>query len=82
MSRTSKLATPGVARVGKGAQTKRCLSAEEVKTRLHEQGTTLKEWSRRHGFCYDTVSTVVRGINRATYGQGHRIAVALGMKVS
>lgn len=58
------------------------LSGEEVKTRMREQGTSLKEWARKHGYSYDTVSCVVRGINRATYGQGHRIALALGMKVA
>lgn len=57
------------------------LKAEEVKSRLREQfGLTLKEWSTRSGYPYGTVSNVVRGINRATYGLGHRIAVDLGMK--
>lgn len=56
------------------------LSASEVKTRLREQGYTLKSWAESHRFPYDTVSCVVRGINRGTYGMGHRIAVALGMK--
>ncbi len=60
----------------------KALSPEEVKTRLREQGTSLKEWARKHGYSYDTVSCVVRGINRGSYGLGHRIAVALGMKVA
>lgn len=59
----------------------RPLSAGEVKTRLHEQGVTLKEWSRANDFAYDTVSCVVRGVHKATYGVGHRIASMLGMKV-
>lgn len=58
----------------------RPLSGDEVKTRLREQGTTLKDWAKRHGYPYHTVSNVVRGINRGSYGMGHRIAVALGMK--
>jgi len=57
------------------------VTAAEVKTRLREQhGLTLKSWAKQNGYPYDTVSCVVRGINRATYGMGHRIAVALGMK--
>lgn len=58
----------------------RPLSGEEVKTRLREQGTTLKDWAKKHGYPYETVSHVVRGINRGTFGLGYRIAVALGMK--
>lgn len=58
------------------------LSSEEVKTRLHEQGVTLKEWAQANGYAYDTVSSVVRGVHRATYGIGHRIAVQLGMKAA
>lgn len=57
------------------------LSAAEVKTRLREQqGLTLKAWAAKNKFPYDTVSCVVRGINRGTYGMGHRIAIQLGIK--
>ena len=56
------------------------LSAAEVKTRLRERGLTLKQWAEKRGYPYDTVSCVVRGINRGTYGMGHRIAVELGLK--
>lgn len=57
------------------------LCGSEVKTQLREQqGLTLKRWALENGYPYDAVSCVVRGINRGTYGMGHRIAVALGMK--
>lgn len=57
------------------------VSGDEVKTRLRERdGLTLKAWAKNHGYPYDTVSCVVRGINKATYGLGHRIAIELGMK--
>lgn len=56
------------------------LTGEEVKTRLKERGETLKSWSAKHGYPYATVSHVVRGINRGTFGIGYRIAIALGMK--
>lgn len=56
-------------------------SSAEVKTWLREtEGVTLKQWAKKRGYSYDTVSCVVRGVNRATYGLGYRIAVELGMK--
>lgn len=56
------------------------LGAAEVKTQLQERGVTLKDWALGNGYAYDTVSCVVRGVHRASYGVGHRIAVQLGMK--
>lgn len=56
------------------------LSGAEVKTRLHERKETLKSWALKNGYSYSTVSDVVRGKNRGTFGAGHRIAIALGMK--
>lgn len=61
-------------------QAQAVLTPEQVKTRLREQGTTLKDWAKKNGYPYQTVSHVVRGINRGTFGLGYRIAVALGMK--
>jgi len=60
--------------------TKRLLSGDEVKTRLRERGQTLKSWAAANKYPYATVSHVVRGVNRGSFGMGHRIAVALGMK--
>lgn len=51
-----------------------------AKTRLREQGLTLKDWAKQNGFKYATVSQVVRGVNRGTFGDGYRIAVALGLR--
>lgn len=58
----------------------RLLSGDEVKTRLRERGMTLKSWALANKYPYATVSHVVRGVNRGSFGMGHRIAVALGMK--
>jgi gp16 family phage-associated protein len=44
------------------------------------QGITLSEFARLHGFKYRTVSEVIRGVNKGLYGEGHRVAVALGLK--
>lgn len=60
----------------------RPLSASEVKTQLRDRHhITLKEWADANNYAYDTVSCVVRGVHKGTYGVGHRIAVLLGMKV-
>lgn len=58
----------------------RPLTSGEIKSRLWENQLTLKDWAEANGFAYDTVSCVVRGVHRATYGTGHRIAVRLGLK--
>lgn len=77
----SNQTTSRVTRDAKRVNTKKSvLSPSEVKTRLREQGMTLKTWAKKHGYPYGTVSDVVRGQNKATFGMGHRIAVALGMK--
>jgi len=74
--------TPVAPKAGaiRATEKKTVLSGDEVKTRLRERGETLKSWSTKHGFPYQTVSDVVRGKSRASYGLGHRIAIALGMK--
>lgn len=64
----------------RSAEKKNVLSGDEVKTRLRERGETLKSWAKKHGYPYLTVSDVVRGKSKASYGMGHRIAIALGMK--
>jgi gp16 family phage-associated protein len=56
------------------------LTAEQAKSRLYQKGVTLTQFAERHGFKYRTVSEVVRGVNKGLYGEGHRVAVALGMK--
>ena len=78
MSKSSAQRPKIATNVAFGKQT--VLTADEVKTRLKEQGLTLKAWAEKKKYPYDTVSDVVRGVNRATYGLGHRIAIELGMK--
>ncbi|MNX49170.1 hypothetical protein D3C86_797660 [compost metagenome] len=79
---TAKISKTKVANIrlsGRG----RPLTPDEVKTQLREtHGVTLKDWAEGNGYAYDTVSCVVRGIHRATYGVGHRIAIQLGLKVA
>ncbi len=58
----------------------RCLTPQEAKAQVYSKGLTLKQWATDHGLSYRTVSEVVRGVNKGLFGEGHRAAVALGMK--
>lgn len=60
--------------------TAECLSAEEAKAAIYEKGMTLHEFAKKKGLKFRTVSDVVRGVNKGQFGEGHRAAVALGMK--
>lgn len=57
-----------------------CITPQKAKEALYKQGITLKKFAEQHGFQYRTVSDVVRGINKANYGEGHAVAIALGIK--
>lgn len=57
-------------------------SAAAAKATLQKQGVTLRKFAESNGFTYRTVSEVVRGVNKGLYGEGHRVAVALGLKVA
>lgn len=53
--------------------------ANDIKHRLHQQGTTLKAWAAQRGFKYRAVSEVLRGVRRGNYGVGREIYFALGL---
>ena len=53
---------------------------QEAKQMLQRQGITLRRFAEVNEFDYRTVSEVVRGVNKGLYGEGHRIAVAFGLK--
>lgn len=55
---------------------------EAAKQALYRKGVTLREFASANSFTYRTVSEVVRGVNKGLYGEGHRVAVALGLKVA
>lgn len=59
-----------------------CLSPEQAKARVYEQGMTLRQFAESRRLAYRVVSEVIRGVNKGNYGEGHRAAVALGMKRS
>lgn len=54
--------------------------ADAVKARLYAQGTTVKQWAIDNGYKPVQVYRVLRGENKALYGEGHNIAVKLGLK--
>lgn len=58
------------------------LTADEVKERLRLKGKTITEWSEERGYSRVDVYRVLNGQNKAKYGRGHEIAVALGLKPS
>lgn len=53
---------------------------DSAKKALYAEGVTLKSFAEQNGFKYRTVSEVVRGVNKGLYGEGHKVAVALGLK--
>lgn len=58
----------------------RCLNGEQAKERVYAKGMTLRQFATEHGLTYRVVSEVIRGVNKGLFGEGHRAAVALGMK--
>lgn len=58
----------------------RAKTPSEAKQMLQAKGVTLKQFAAAHNFDYRTVSEVVRGVNKGLYGEGHRVAVAFGIK--
>jgi gp16 family phage-associated protein len=68
------------ARLQKESSSGHVSSPGAAKAALQEQGVTLREFAKSNGFKYRTVSEVVRGVNKGLYGEGHRVAVKLGIK--
>lgn len=51
-----------------------------VKARFLAEGVTVKEWAQAHGFNVRLAYRVLQGEIKGTSGEGHKIAVALGLK--
>lgn len=58
----------------------RAKTPQEAKQVLQDHGVTLKQFADKHNFGYRTVSEVVRGVNKGLHGEGHKVAVAFGLK--
>lgn len=55
-------------------------TAQDVRNDFIRKGISIASWARANGFDKATVSQVLNGCNAATRGQGHKIAVMLGIK--
>lgn len=55
-------------------------TTEQVKAEFHRKGMTIAAWARAHGFGRVSVHRVLNGQCKALFGNGHQIAVLLGMK--
>jgi gp16 family phage-associated protein len=55
-------------------------TAADVREDFRRRGITVAGWARKHGFTVQSVRRVIRGDARCWYGNGHKIAVLLGMK--
>lgn len=53
---------------------------QDVRNEFMRKGISFSSWARANGFDKATVSQVLSGCNAATRGQGHKIAVLLGIK--
>lgn len=52
-----------------------------VKQQFAQHGVSVHEWAAAHGFTPSLVYAVLAGKCKATRGQSHRIAVALGLQI-
>lgn len=57
-------------------------NAREARNWFFDEGISMTDWAREHGFPRQAVYAVLSGKSRCTRGRGHLIAVALGMKRS
>lgn len=55
-------------------------TSEEVKADFEKNGISIRSWAEANGFQRTDVYAVLDGRNKAKYGSGHTIAIALGMK--
>lgn len=55
-------------------------TAREVKEEFRSKGLTFNAWARENGFSPMAVHRVISGKTKCWYGNGHKIAVMLGMK--
>ncbi|MBN9528241.1 MAG: DNA-binding protein [Alphaproteobacteria bacterium] len=56
------------------------LTPTQVKERFRRRGETMKSWADAHGYPLREVYKVLNGQSKAYFGQGHEIAVKLGLK--
>ena len=55
-------------------------ACEQVRQQFKDAGISVAEWARANGFTRVTVVDVLHGRTVGHRGEGHRVAVALGLK--
>ena len=53
---------------------------ELARKSFEDRGESIVEWARRNRFHPDAVYAILGGRNKGTRGEGHHIAIALGIK--
>lgn len=53
---------------------------EATRRQLYDEGLSIRDWALTHGFDVHLTYGVLSGRSRASRGESHRIAVALGLK--
>lgn len=56
-------------------------SPEKVKEFFRRSGVTVAEWAEANGYTRHKVYLVLNGQNKGLWGESHKIAVALGIKI-
>ena len=56
------------------------ITSEEAKKALQANGLSIAQFAKTYGFNVHLVYAVLAGKNKASRGESHRIAVALGLK--
>ena len=57
-------------------------TSNQIKHRLRKQGLTLKSFAETNGYKYRTVSDVVRGLRKGSFGEGRDVRLKLGLPVN
>ena len=55
-------------------------TGEEIRRLFRDEGVTLSDWARRHGFSRLAVYSALAGRTQGVRGEAHQVAVALGLK--
>lgn len=58
------------------------MTPEELKHNFNLRGITFRKWAEENGYPPIEVYKVINGLSKAKRGQGHEIAVKLGLKPS
>lgn len=56
------------------------MTIQSFKTRLRNQGKTIRQWAVDNGFPPSAVYRALNGIEKGHFGQAHAILVAAGIK--